>query len=496
MLYNILFIYFIFKNEHFHYLIDYSHCWWKSTGIGTRRSQHKTLPHFPNHQMPPMSNSAVADQHAVIGIPSGSAPVPSGFAPNGHPEAAWFGERNFGAFVHWGISSVRAEVDLSWGMIAGTAYDLGTKITPKEYFAQAETFRAESFQPREWLQALAAAGVNHAVFTTKHHDGFAMWPSAHGDFSTKNFLEGRDLVGEFVEACRATGIRPGLYYSPPDWFFNRHRMSFRRASDGSPGNPHLGLEHEPITLPPHDPEWEEKYHAYLRGQIEELLTNYGQIDLLFFDGKPEVISIDRIRELQPSILVNERMHGYGDFSTPECRIPVEAPTGFWEVVDTWDIAGRWGYALPFVNRPASWVAERRGRVASMGGNYMINLAPQADGSLPEEILSDLAWLAKWQYHAKPALAAMQRLPDRIRCNLPAAVNGRDVYLFLPDSLLHLINLTGVPAPESVRLLGSGVDVPHGHIPTFREGPRLNILVPPKAKSGGDIVHVRFTEPVC
>lgn len=439
--------------------------------------------------------SVVADQHAVIGIPASSPERPAGFCSNPHPGAAWFRERNFGAFIHWGISSVRAEVDLSWGMIAGTAYDLGSKITPREYFAQAESFRPEAYDPEKWLRAAAAAGVNHAVLTAKHHDGFALWPSEHGDFSTKNFFGGRDLVREFVEACAKVGVRPGLYYSPPDWYFNRHRMSFRRASDGSDSNPHLGLDHEPVTVPDPDPAWEARFHACLRGQIEELLTNYGKIDLLFFDGRPEVISIDRIRELQPGILVNERMHGYGDFATPECRIPESAPPGPWEVVDTWDMAGRWGYAKPFVNRPASWVAERLGQVSAMGGNYMINLAPCADGSLPAGILNDLDWLAQWRSSAAPALCEAGPLPGSVRCNVPASALGKDIFLFVPNPCYHLLSVTGVPAPEEVRLVRTREELPHGHIPTFREGPRLNVLVPPGVRAGGDIVRVRFSNPV-
>lgn len=443
-----------------------------------------------------MSQSAVADQHAVIGIPSAKPAVPTGFVSNPHPDAAWFRKPNFGAFIHWGISSVRAEVDLSWGMVAGTAYDLGTKITPREYFAQAESFRPEAYDPEAWLRAAASAGVNHAVLTTKHHDGFALWPSAFGEFNTKNYFGGRDLVREFVEACAKTGIRPGLYYSPPDWFYNRHRMSFRRASDGSASNPHLGLDHEPITLPEPDAAWERDFHAYLRGQIEELLTNYGQIDLLFFDGRPEVISMDRIRELQPVILVNERMHGYGDFATPECHIPAQAPIGPWEVVDTWDMAGRWGYARPFVNRPASWVAERLCQVSAMGGNYMINLAPLADGTLPEGILRDFDWLAQWRESAKDALFGSRALPASIRCNIPATIRGNDIFLFVPNPCYSLLNLTGVPAPESVQLVRDGAEVSYGHVPSFRDGPRLNILVSPDRRAGADIVRVRFAQPLC
>jgi alpha-L-fucosidase len=257
----------------------------------------------------------------------------------------------------------------------------------------------------------------------------------------------------------------------------------------------LGLNHEPITLPPLDPVWERDFHAYLRGQIEELLSNYGKIDLLFFDGRPEVISMERIRELQPGILVNERMHGYGDFATPECHIPDVAPAGPWEVVETWDVAGRWGYAHPFVNRPASWVAERLSQVRLMGGNYMINLAPKADGTLPDEILRDFEWLADWSRTSGEAFSEAQAVPPSVDCSVPASVRGNVMYLFPPNPLYSLVKVTGVPAPREVTLLGSGTPVPHGHIPTFREGPRLNILLPSEMRRGGDIVKVVFDQPL-
>ncbi|HRJ70737.1 MAG TPA: alpha-L-fucosidase, partial [Terrimicrobiaceae bacterium] len=223
--------------------------------------------------------------------------------------------------------------------------------------------------------------------------------------------------------------------------------------------------------------------------------NYGKIDLLFFDGRPEVISMERIRELQPSILVNERMHGYGDFATPECHVPADAPAGPWEVVDTWDMAGRWGYAMPFVNRPAAWVAERLSLVRAMGGNYMINLAPKADGSLPDGILHDFDWLVQWRGPAEQAFRDVAPLPAGVVSNVPAVCRGRDVYLFPPNPFYSLLQLTGVPAPESARLLSTGADLPHGHIPTFRDGPRLNVLLPPDMRCGGDIVQVRFAAPV-
>ena len=437
--------------------------------------------------------SAVDDQHAIIGVAPEKKAKPEGFVSNPHPGAAWFSEGNFGLFIHWGISSVDALVDLSWGMVDATAYDLGVKVTPREYFRQAERFHPDQYDPEKWLRAAAAAGMNHAILTTKHHDGFALWPSDYGDFNTRNFLGGRDLVREYVEACRRVGMKVGLYYSPPDWYFNRERMSFCRASDGSEKVPHLGLDHEVVDLPPADPGWEARFHAYLRGQIEELLTRYGQIDLLFFDGRPEVISLERIRELQPGILVNERMHGHGDYVTPECHLPAEAPAGTWEVVDTWDMAGRWGYVEPFANRPSQWVIQRLCHTRALGGNYMVNVAPRADGCLPDEVYRDLDIIAEWQVRGRESISGVAPLPSRICANVPGTMKGKTAYFFPPRDYFNLIGMRDVPPPESVTLLHDGQPLPYGYMGRFKDGPRFNILLPLDRRSGVDVIKVEFSE---
>jgi len=306
------------------------------------------------------------------------------FRRNPHPGAQWFGEGNLGLFIHWGISSVSAKVDLSWGMIANTPWetDPARKMTPTAYFALAERFRPRSYDPRAWLKAASDAGFRYAVLTTKHHDGFALWPSRHGTFNTSLYAGGTDYVRAYVEACRDLGLKVGLYYSPPDWYMQRSDMSFRFQSKGTPDSPHYGLNHEPIELPPPSPERTEAYRRQIRAQIEELLTDYGTIDLLWFDGGPDVISIDDIRALQPSIVVNSRMHGYGDYETPERTMPAQAPDGWWELCDIWPEGSGWGYTEPHRYQPTEWVLSRWAQVKAMGGNYLINVAPNADGELP------------------------------------------------------------------------------------------------------------------
>ncbi len=145
-------------------------------------------------------------------------------------------------------------------------------------------------------------------------------------------MGGRDLVAPFVEACRAHGLKVGLYYSSPHWRHNRHRMSFRYGGKQRfPDLPDLGSRHEPIILPDRGADEQAQrdadYHAFLKDQVEELLTRYGRIDVLWFDGGPVAVTVERIRELRPGIVMNPRAHGCGDYLTPEGVFPNERPQG-------------------------------------------------------------------------------------------------------------------------------------------------------------------------
>jgi alpha-L-fucosidase len=333
-------------------------------------------------------------QHEVIGIKK--AEERNHFVRNPHPDAQWFFESgNLGLFIHYGISTVSGEGDLSWGMIDRTPWDEAVggnfTITPRKYWDLARKFNPTHFQPLDWMKAIAEAGFTYAVFTTRHHDGFAMWPSDYGALNTKNYMGGRDLVGEYVEACRKYGIKVGLYYSPPDWYVHRYYMSFLYGSGKMPGREHSGLDHEPIgELPPVPPALEADYIEYCNNQVRELFTRYGKIDLLWFDGSvsdlSKAITIDEIRSYQPGIVVNDRLHGIGDYcSQYECRLPDERPKEeIWEHCHIWPENCGWAHMNRSSGyRSAKWVFDSYQTVKNWGGNMLINVGPRADGTLPE-----------------------------------------------------------------------------------------------------------------
>lgn len=412
-----------------------------------------------------------------------TADQPQGFQRTQHPEAQWFPTAGLGLFVHWGISSVAGTGELSWSMLVDVPWQRPEQVmTPNQYFALAKRFKPSDYDPDKWLRAARDMGCTYAVLTTRHHDGYALWPSKYGDFSTRNYLGGRDLVAPFVQACRRNGMKVGLYYSPPDWHYNRNYMSFRYGN--KPGGP-LGLDHEPVTLPSKPEGWDEKYRAYIKGQVEELLTRYGKIDLIWFDGGPDAISIERIRELQPGIVINPRMHGHGDFLTPEWDFPKERPQGWWENCASW--LGGWGYRKAVHYQSAGWMLERLTKVRSWGGNLLINVAPGPDGTLPDEAYQRMEEVRRWMEHSRGSIVGALPGPWPERCNAPVTTKPDAFYLHVPPGFKDAVMLAGVEAPTNVKLLRTGDDLPY----KFEDG-RLEVTIPAaKRTSLVDVIEVHW-----
>src|SRR5690606_27939935 len=223
---------------------------------------------------------------------------------------------------------------------------------------------------REWAAAARAAGMRYAVLTTRHHNGFSLWPSAVSDWSVRRFLPGRDLVREFVDAFRAAGLEVGFYYSLSHW----HHPDYPAFTEAD--KPYSFLAYRR----PDDPAAWDRYLDYLFTQVRELLTDYGDVAVLWFDGQWERTPWEwkadelraMIRELQPDCLVNDRLPFQGDFETPEQFVPAEPPEGRWETCLTMNRS--WGY-VPADTRYKSardlihTVCETAGR----GGNLLLNV---------------------------------------------------------------------------------------------------------------------------
>ena len=438
----------------------------------------------------------VSAEHSLIGVTSDKK---ANAAHTQNPDAQWYPDAGFGLFIHWGIASVKA-MNISWPMIPGRPlakkriddpaerariirendWNLNGKapdVTPNQYWQMVKDFNPQKYDPDKWFKAAKAAGFTYAVLTTRHHEGFALWPSAYGNFDTKNYMGGRDLVKDYVEACRRNGLKVGLYYSPPDWNFDRDYMSFLYggARKLNLEFPSLDADLKPRTdkksaedIAKHQAE----YAALVNGQVEELLTRYGKIDLLWFDGKPsagdnKIISIERIHELQPGIVINPRLHGHGDFITYERTLGTDKPvTGWAEFCNTWTTS--WSHQnIPF--RAPGYVLGQLTTCRSLHVNYLLGVGPMSTGEFCDGIYDNMAIVAEWMKHNGASVKGTQPLPATESASVPATAAGSTRYLFalpafkndgayekdlLPAEEVTL-TLKGVAKPSSAKLLGDG-----------------------------------------
>jgi len=281
----------------------------------------------------------------------------------------WFKEARLGMFVHWGLYSILGRGE--WVM-------LRDGIPAAEYATLSEKWNPLEFAPEEWCLAAAKAGMKYVVMTTLHHDGFALFDSKANDFNSLHTPARRDHVAEFVTACRKYGLGIGLYYSLNDWSYSR--------SD------------RPLS------EWAEEMKQKAYQQLRELMTNYGKIDLLWYDGscapgiaedvenktalfwEAEKLNAE-IRKLQPDILINNRSGQKEDFVTLEGRNIIRPPEdgGLWEACLTLvdDDFSYWGYCRSSLcRRTAAQTIRMALHTIEFAGNFLLNISPDPNGLIP------------------------------------------------------------------------------------------------------------------
>ena len=249
------------------------------------------------------------------------------------------------------------------------------------------------------------------------------------------------------------GLKVGFYYSPPDWYCERQYRCLGYGTKGTKESPHLGLNHEPVDrLPARPADFEDRYVAYVNGQTEELLTWYGPIDYLWFDGSagPKVLSLDEIRELQPGIIVNDRQHGRGDVVTShyEYRLPEAQPAGSWE--HCFSMVGAWGYTKPeLVLRRAC--CSKLAQVRAWGGNVLANYGPRPDGEMPDCFYRCMAEMKDWMAHSGVSVGDVEPGPYPHKCNVPVTVRGKTWFAhLLPKTSDGTVTLTETARPQGLR----------------------------------------------
>jgi alpha-L-fucosidase len=318
------------------------------------------------------------------------------------PYWQWFSQDRFGLFIHWGPYAVYGR---------GEQVLFREQIAMDEYKRVACAWNPSSYDPKFWAAVAKQAGMRYAVLTTRHHDGYCLFDTRFTDYNSAKQAPKRDLVREYVDAFRAAGLRVGLYYSLADWTNPAY-------FEGPQINP-AGLAELRNTV---------------HGQVRELLSNYGKIDVIWFDGTwPHPAStwgsvelIKSIRSLQPEILINNRLDtpkppvGFqtksdapitgpayatpyveaagesqtlGDFGTPEHHITA-TPGRLWESCNTstWRL---WGYTNGERFRPADVLLDFLTDAAAKGGNLLLNVGPHPEGPLPQPFVESMQQIGKW-----------------------------------------------------------------------------------------------------
>lgn len=374
----------------------------------------------------------------------------------------WFLHDRFGMFVHWGLYSIPARGEWIRNI---------ESIPVAKYEPYFEEFNPRRYDPRKWAALAKATGQKYVVLTTKHHDGFCLFDSKLTDYKATNTPAGRDLIAEYVQALRDEGIKVGFYYSLIDWHHPHYPVKGDRFHPMR-NNPEVCAEKRDMS----------KYVEYLHGQVRELLTNYGKIDVIWFDFSYGEMSgevwkanelVEMVRSLQPGILMDNRLIAghenmgqaqLGDFASPEQVIPPEGVTDAagsavpWEACIT--LNDHWGYARDDheYKNPAQ-VVHMLVECVAKGGNLLLNVGPTALGEIPAESVEILERVGQWMDYNGASIYGCGR------CRLPKpewgyyTQNGRTIYAHLLKKPVGPIAILGLcKQVVKARLLADGSEV--------------------------------------
>lgn len=357
----------------------------------------------------------------------------------------WFFEARFGMFVHWGLYAIPA-----WH----EQFQWRRRVPRKEYEKLAQQWNPVRFDPDAWLDLAESVGMRYICFTTKHHDGFCLWDTKHTTYNTMNTPYGRDILGMLAEACHRRRFPLCLYYSCADWHH--------------PNYPNQGRHHELDPQPGDDPDLL-KYLEYLKAQVRELCTQYGQIHGFWWD-----MNVDRhvdpsinamIRELQPAAVINNRGYDEGDFGTPERDFEAASDNAlaFERPVEACQSVGTesWGY-----RRDEDYYTDRHlmrsiDRYLARGANYLLNVGPTAEGVIPDEAVAILKRIGAWYERVKEALLDVEPANElTVNRSVLLTRRGNTLYVHLhQDPVSSAVKLKPLDlAPRSATLLNTGAPV--------------------------------------
>lgn len=326
----------------------------------------------------------------------------------------WFFEKRFGMFVHWGLYSIQG-----WH----EQHQWRARVPKQEYVKLASNWNPVKFNPDEWLDLLETAGMKYITITTKHHDGFCLWDTKETRFNTMNTPFRKDIIGMLSDACHRRNIPLCLYYSIADW--------------NHPAYPNLGRHHElPGPEPGDKPDWG-RYMDFLKAQVRELCTSYGEIHGFWWDmnvqGHKDPSVNDMIRKLQPEAVINNRGFDDGDFGTPERDYDVKSAEaeGFQKPVEACQSVGMesWGYKMDEDYYTDRHLMRSIDSYLCRDANYLLNVGPTGEGIIPEEASSILMRIGEWYHSVKESFEGVTR-PPSLLLNPTVGITAREKTIYL------------------------------------------------------------------
>jgi alpha-L-fucosidase len=338
----------------------------------------------------------------------------------------WFFDRRYGMFVHWGIYSIPG-----WH----EQHQWRARVPRAEYVKLAGQWNPKKFDPEKWLDLMEEAGMRYITITTKHHDGFCMWDTNQSTFNTMNTPYKKDVIGMLADACHKRKMPLCLYYSIADW--------------NHPNYPNQGRHHELPQQPQDSPDWD-KYMLFLKEQVRELCSNYGEIHGFWWDMNVPVYKDTTvnamIRKLQPKAVINNRGFDDGDFGTPERDFDNAAAeaTGFDKPVEACQSVGMesWGYKKDEDYYTLRHLTGSIDRYLARDANYLLNVGPTGEGLIPLESTSILKKIGKWKKSVDESFRQVKSNHEII--NIPGIlVTSRDQTLY--------VHLNKAPVGNGVKL---------------------------------------------
>jgi alpha-L-fucosidase len=378
-----------------------------------------------------------------------------------HGDTSWFTKDRFGMFIHWGLYALpaRHEWVKQQEQIPDEIYDV--------YFRH---FDPDLYNPELWADAAANAGMKYFVITTKHHEGFCLWDSALTDYKSTRTPYGKDLLHPMVDAFRARNLRTGFYHSLIDWHHPQFIVDDVHAMRNHPDREKWNESRD-----------QSKYAEYLHGQVRELLTQFGKVDILWFDfsypglrgkGKDDWKSdelLRMVRELMPEIILDDRLDiPYGwDIKTPEQFQPREGITidgkpVVWEACQTF--SGSWGYHRD----ESSWksvdmLIQMLIDSVSKGGNLLLNVGPTGRGEFDARALSRLEGMGEWMKRHSRSIYGCTQAPEEFKtpqdCRLTYNPETKRLYIHVFAWPFQQLYLEGpVQRVEYAQLLNDASEV--------------------------------------